>query len=205
MERKGHLAPRCITFQAHFGRSRVGSVCFFSFHPRTPAAYFIFFFSETQTICAARTHISTLHAVSSVTEAPGKWIFSWKLQKNNKSKEEVKKNKTLLCFRCLPDKPSRTDNVRNYRGDAESVCRVGETTGVRSLGSARGVSVGVFTTQGIPSAQASTSSPSEEARRGLLLPQGRKHEPAVLCDSRNDPHLEASTRSAGSKGPSGEL
>lgn len=119
-----------------------------------------------------------------------------------------------MFFRRLPDKPSQTEDVRNCRGDAVSVWRVGETTGVRGLESARGVSVGGSggeqvspSARGIPYAQASASCPSKEERRAprlLAPPLGRKHEPAALCDSRNDLRSKASTRSAGSRGARGE-
>lgn len=110
-----------------------------------------------------------------------------------------------MFFRRLPDKPSQTEDVRNYRGDAVSVWREGETTGVSVGGSGGGGRVSP-SARGIPSAQASASCPSKEERRAprlLAPPLGRKHEPAALCDSRNDLRSKASTRSTGSRGPRG--
>lgn len=43
-----------------------------------------------------------------------------------------------MFFRRLPDKPSQTEDVRNCRGDAVSVWRVGETKGVSVGGSGGG-------------------------------------------------------------------
>lgn len=190
---------------------RPGSVFFF-FFPLDTRQFFLV--KETRTIYPARAQISTLHAVRTVTEAPGKWIFScYRRQHKQRGRKEANGAKPIYVLDVCQANHLRARMCVITEVMPNSVRRVGETTGVRGLGSAWGGecrregSHRSFhpSERGIPSARASASCPSKEARQAPLLPQGRKHEPAALCDSRNDPRSKASTRSAGFRGPSGEF